>query len=274
VVVLGSGETIPPLGLGTWHLAEDAARWRTEVTALRAGIDLGMSVIDTAELYGSGRSEELVGEAIAGRREDVFLVSKVVPDHATSDGTVAACEGSLRRLRTDHLDLYLLHWRGMVPLQETLAGFRQLQQAGKIRYWGVSNFDVTDMDELVTLGGHDVAADQVLYNLAHRGIEYDLLPWCLERDVAIMAYSPIEQGRLLSHPALATVAARHGATPAQVALAWVISRENVCAIPQAGTPAHVVENHRALHLKLDEEDLATLDLAFPVPTGRRPLEVI
>lgn len=273
-MVLASGETIPPLGLGTWHLAEDPARRRAEITALRAGIDLGMSVIDTAELYGNGRSEELVGEAIAGRRDDAFLVSKVIPDHATTDGTVAACEGSLRRLRTDHLDLYLLHWRGEVPLQETVAGFRQLQQAGKIRYWGVSNFDVTDMEELVALGGDDVTADQVLYNLAHRGVEYDLLPWCLERDVAIMAYSPIEQGRLLHHPALATVAERHGATPAQVALAWVISRENVCAIPQAGTPAHVVENHRALQLKLDEEDLAMLDLSFEVPTGRRPLEMI
>lgn len=274
VIVLPSGEKIPPLGLGSWHLAEDPARRRTEIAALRMGIDLGMSVVDTAELYGAGRSEELVGEAIAELRDKVFLVSKVMPDHATADGTVAACEASLGRLATDHLDLYLLHWRGNVPLGETLAGFDRLQQAGKIRYWGVSNFDVDDMVELVALeGGDQVAVDQVLYNLAHRGVEFDLLPWCAEHDVAVMAYSPIEQGRLLSHPAVATVAERRGVTPAQVALAWVILHEDVCAIPEAGSPEHVLENYRALQLDLDDEDMAMLDLAFPVPTRRRPLEV-
>jgi diketogulonate reductase-like aldo/keto reductase len=272
---LPSGEAVPVLGQGTWHLGENAARRREEIAALRLGIDLGMTLIDTAEMYGGGASEELVGEAIVGRRPDVFLVTKVLPQHATADGTIAACEASLRRLGTEAIDLYLLHWRRSVPLEETLEAFEALAESGKIRYWGVSNFDVADMEELVSLpGGDDVATDQVLYNLTRRGIEWDLLPWCQERQIPVMAYSPIEQGRLLRHPELRRVAARHNATPAQVALAWVLRVEGVVAIPQAGTQAHIRENRAAVDIRLTEEDFAELDRAFPPPTGKRPLEMI
>jgi diketogulonate reductase-like aldo/keto reductase len=272
---LPSGEPMPVLGQGTWRMAEDPRRHHDEVTALRLGLDLGMTLVDTAEMYANGRAEELVGEAISGRRDEVFLVSKVLPSHATHPATVAACEASLRRLRTDRLDLYLLHWRASVPLEETLAAFQSLVTSGKIRYWGVSNFDVMDMVELVGLpGGGAVATDQVLYNLTGRGIEYDLLPWCQGRHIPVMAYSPIERGRLVGHPALQAVAARHGATPAQVALAWVLRQEGVNAIPKAGTPAHARENRAALDLRLSAPDLAALDRAFPPPTGPRPLEVL
>src|SRR3954464_15202264 len=215
-----SGEAIPSLGQGTWGMAEDARRRKDEVAALRAGFDLGMTLVDTAEMYADGGAEVLVGEATAGRRDELFLVSKVLPENATRPGTVAACEHSLRRLGTDRLDLYLLHWRGNIPLEETLDAFAALVDAGKIRYWGVSNFDVVDMIELWALaGGPEVATDQVLYNLTRRGIEYDLMPWCRSRNIPIMAYSPIEQGRLLNHKDLRDVAARHDARPAQVALA-------------------------------------------------------
>jgi diketogulonate reductase-like aldo/keto reductase len=272
---LPSAESVPILGQGTWHLAEDPRRREDEVAALRLGLDLGMTLIDTAEMYGDGAAEALVGEAIAGRRHEVFLVSKVLPQHATPRGTVRACEASLQRLGTDRLDLYLLHWRGSLSLEGTLAGFGELVRAGKIRYWGVSNFDVSDMEELTgLLGGEDVATDQVLYNLTRRGIEWDLLPWCLERSIPIMAYSPIEQGRLLDHPALHAVAARHRATPAQVALAWVLRVDGVIAIPRAGRPNHVKENHGALDVRLTKRDLADLDRAFPPPTGPRPLEML
>jgi diketogulonate reductase-like aldo/keto reductase len=272
---LPSGEAVPVLGQGTWHLGETTARRMEEIAALRLGIDLGMTLIDTAEMYNGGATEELVGAAIVGRRPEVFLVTKVLPEHATVDGTIAACEGSLRRLDTEVIDLYLLHWRGSVPLEETLEAFAALAEVGKIRYWGVSNFDVADMEELVSLpGGDDVAADQVLYNLTRRGIEWDLLPWCQERRIPVMAYSPIEQGRLLRHPELRRVAARHNATPAQVALAWVLRVEGVIAIPRAGTQAHVRENRAALDIRLTGEDLAELDRAFPPPTGKRPLEMI
>jgi diketogulonate reductase-like aldo/keto reductase len=272
---LPSGEAIPVLGQGTWQMGEDRRRHQDEMAALRLGLDLGMTVVDTAEMYANGGAEELVGEAISGRRDEVFLVSKVLPSHATRRATVAACEGSLRRLRTDRLDLYLLHWRGRTPLEETLAAFQALVARGKIRYWGVSNFDVKDMVELVSLpGGGAVASDQVLYNLTRRGIEYDLLPWCQRRHVLVMAYSPIEQGRLLSHPVLQAVAVRHGATPAQVALAWVLRHDGVNAIPKAGTVAHVRENRAALNLTLSAPDLAALDRAFPPPTGARPLDLL
>jgi diketogulonate reductase-like aldo/keto reductase len=272
---LPSGEVVPVLGQGTWHMAEDPRRREEEIAALRLGLDLGMTLIDTAEMYGEGAAEELVGEAIAGRRREVFLVSKVLPDHATRRGTIVACEGSLQRLGTDRLDLYLLHWRGLVPLEETLEAFSTLARAGKIRYWGVSNFDVSDMEELVGLpGGSAVATDQVLYNLLRRGIEYDLLPWCRERKLPIMAYSPIEQGRMLGHPTLQSVAARHHATPAQVALAWVLRQDGIITIPKAGTPAHVRENRAALELRLTAQDLAALDRAFPPPTGPQPLEML
>ncbi len=274
-IKLPSGEAIPVLGQGTWGMAEDARHREDEIAALRLGLDLGMTLIDTAEMYADGAAEELVAEAITGRRNDVFLVSKVLPNHATRRGTLAACEGSLRRLRTERIDLYLLHWRGQIPLEETLDAFAALVRAGKIRYWGVSNFDVSDMTELVNLpGGTAVATDQVLYNLTRRGIEYDLLPWCRERGLPIMAYSPIEQGRLLGHPVLQAVAVRHGATSAQVALAWVLQQNGLNAIPRAATISHVRENRAALDLRLTEQDLATLDRAFPPPSGPRPLEML
>jgi diketogulonate reductase-like aldo/keto reductase len=274
-VELPSGETIPVLGQGTWHMGENPVHRRVEITALRLGLDLGMTVVDTAEMYGDGASEELVGEAIAGRRDEVFLVSKVLPHHATARGTVAACEGSLRRLRTDLLDLYLLHWRGSLPLEGTLEGFVALIEAGKIRYWGVSNFDTPDMEELVALpGGAGVTTDQVLYNLTRRGIEYDLLPWCRERGLPIMAYSPIEQGRLLRHPLIHRLAQRHGVTPAQIALAWVLRQDGINAIPKAGTPAHVRENRAAVDVHLTPQDLAALDRTFPPPREKRPLEML
>jgi diketogulonate reductase-like aldo/keto reductase len=254
-------------------MAEHPRRRADEIAALQVGIDLGMSLIDTAEMYADGGAEELVGRAIAGRRDEVFLVSKVLPHHATVRGTIAACEGSLGRLGVETIDLYLLHWRGDIPLEQTLEGFARLEETGKIRNWGVSNFDVADMEELMRLPqGDEVATDQVLYNLEHRGIEFDLLPWCERLALPIMAYSPIEQGELLARPALRAVAARHDATPAQVALAWVLRRDGVCAIPRAGTPKHVRENRAALDLRLSAEDRAELDRAFPPPAHKEPLE--
>jgi diketogulonate reductase-like aldo/keto reductase len=272
---LPSGETVPILGQGTWHMAEDPRRRKDEITALRAGIDLGLTLIDTAEMYADGDAEALVGEAIDGRRSEVFLVSKVLPENATARGTVAACERSLGRLGTDYLDLYLLHWRGSVPLKATLEAFAVLIAAGKIRHWGVSNFDVDDMDDLWdTPGGRTVSTNQILYNLTRRGIEYRLMPWCRRHRIPLMAYAPVEQGRLLGHPALRRVAERHRATPAQVALAWVLRQDGVIAIPKAGTVDHVHENRRALDLELTQEDLAALDRAFPPPTRALPLEVL
>jgi diketogulonate reductase-like aldo/keto reductase len=272
---LPSGEAIPSLGQGTWGIAEDARRRKDEIAALRAGFDLGMTLVDTAEMYADGAAEALVGEAIAGRRDELFLVSKVLPENATRPGTADACEHSLRRLGTDHLDLYLLHWRGNVPLEETLDAFAALVDAGKIRYWGVSNFDVVDMIELWKLdGGAKVATDQVLYNLTRRGIEYDLMPWCRNRNIPIMAYSPIEQGRLLGYSELKDVAARHNATPAQVALAWLLRQDGVVTIPKAANVAHVRENRAALELHLTREDLAALDRAFPPPTVAIPLAML
>jgi diketogulonate reductase-like aldo/keto reductase len=272
---LPEGEAVPMLGQGTWYLGEGRRPRAVELAALRLGLDLGMSLIDTAEMYGDGAAERLVGEAIAGRRDEVFLVSKVLPKNATQSGTIAACERSLERLRTDQIDLYLLHWRGPVPLAETLDGLEALIRAGKIRYWGVSNFDVTDMMALRAIkGGAAAATDQVLYNLTRRGIEWELLPWCREHRMPIMAYSPIEQGRLLGHPVLREIAARHGATPAQVALAWVLRHSDVIAIPRSGAPAHVEENRVALDLQLTDQDLTTLDRAFPPPIGPQPLEMI
>jgi diketogulonate reductase-like aldo/keto reductase len=274
-VALPSGERVPALGQGTWRFADDRRHRQDEIGALRLGLDLGMTLIDTAEMYGDGAAEELIGEAIAGRRDEVFLVSKVLPDNATRSGTIAACERSLRRLRTDRIDLYLLHWRSRRSLAGTLAAFAELLRAGKIRHWGVSNFDVTDMEELAAVaGGSDTAANQVLYNLARRGIEYDLLPRCRARKVPVMAYSPVEQGRLLDRPMLKRVADRHGATPAQVALAWLLRHDDVIAIPKAATSAHVRENRAALDLRLAERDLADLDRAFPPPKAPRPLEIL
>ena len=270
---LPSRETVPVLGQGTWRMGDDPRRRASEIAALRFGLDVGMTLIDTAEMYGDGAAELLVAEAIAGRRDEVFLVSKVLPSHATERGTIAACEASLRRLGTDRLDLYLLHWRGSPPLAGTVAAFASLVRAGKIRYWGVSNFDVEDMEELFDLrDGSSVATNQVLYNPRRRGIEYDLLPWCDSRRIPVMAYSPIEQGRLVKNRALRTVATRHEATPAQIALAWVMRRDRVIAIPKAGTPEHVRENRDALDITLTEQDLNDLDRGFPPPTQKIPLE--
>jgi diketogulonate reductase-like aldo/keto reductase len=266
---------MPVLGQGTWGMAEDARRRSEEIAALRLGIDLGMTLIDTAEMYASGGAESLVGEAIAGRRDEVFLVSKVLPGNATRSGTITACERSLRRLGTDRLDLYLLHWRGQVPLEETVDAFTTLVRQGRIRHWGVSNFDLSDLVEITSLPGNPmVETDQVLYNLARRGIEWDLLPRCREIGLPIMAYSPFERGRMLGHPALAEVAARHGATPAQAALAWVLRLDGVNTIPKASTPEHARDNRAAFDIRLTEDDLAVLNRAFPPPTGPQPLDML
>ena len=273
-LVLPAGEEIPILGQGTWRMAEDRRKRRSEIEALRVGLDLGMTLIDTAEMYADGRAEVLVAEAIEGRREEVFLVSKVLPRNATRRGTVEACERSLQRLGTDRIDLYLLHWREKLPIQEALEGFAALKRAGKIRYWGVSNFDIADMEELVEIGGENVQTDQVLYNVGRRGIEYDLLPWCRDRRLPVMAYSPIEQGRLAQDPTMIRIAKQHQATPAQIALAWLLRDRRVCAIPKPSTPAHVRENRRALALRLTPEDVALIERAFPPPREPCPLEMI
>lgn len=275
MTTLHGGETVPVLGQGTWGMGEQPDRQQEEIAALRYGLDAGMRLIDTAEMYGDGAAEELVGKALAGRRSVAFVTTKVYPHHATRAGTVAACERSLERLACDHIDLYLLHWRGQVPLADTVEGMERLVRDGKIRYWGVSNFDVRDMEALVSApGGGAAAVNQVLYNLTRRGIEYDLLPWCAERGVAVMAYSPLEQNRLLDAPALLDVAAQHGATPAQVALAWVMRNGCAIAIPKASTPAHVEQNRVALDIALTPADLAALDRAFGAPTKKQPLEMI
>jgi diketogulonate reductase-like aldo/keto reductase len=274
-IALPSGEPIPILGQGTWHMAERRRHAAQELKSLRLGIDLGMTLIDTAEMYAHGRAEQLVGEAVTGRRDEVFLVSKVLPSHATRQGTIDACHRSLQRLGTDRLDLYLLHWRGRVPLAETVEGFTALVDAGLIRYWGVSNFDVADMRELVAVpGGDAVAANQVLYHLGQRSIEHGVLPWSQRAGVPIMAYTPLGQGRLLRHAVLQALARRHEATAAQIALAWVVSHAGVDAIPQTSVPAHVQENGAAAEISLSAQDLADLDGAFPRPRGAPPLEML
>ena len=274
-VTLRSGERVPALGQGTWHMGENRRRAADEAAALRLGIDLGMTLIDTAEMYGDGAAERIVGEAIAGRRDEVFLVSKVLPHNASRAGVVAACERSLKRLATDRIDLYLLHWRGSIPLAETLEGFLRLERDGKIRHHGVSNFDRADMAEWLALkGGDTVAADQVLYNLARRGPEWDLVPWCREHQIAIMAYTPLGTGGMLGNPALAEIARRRGATPAQIALAWLLRQENTIVIPKASRPEHVRENRGALDVTLSQEDLAALDRAFPPPKRKTPFGML
>ncbi|MBE2998872.1 aldo/keto reductase [Nocardiopsis sp. HNM0947] len=270
---LPSGAELPVLGQGTWGMGEDDSKRDSEVAALRHGLDLGLGLIDTAEMYAD--SEVVVGEAIQGRRDEVFLVSKVLPSNSSYTGTIEACERSLRRTRTDHLDLFLLHWRGGVPLAETVSALIELRDAGKIRDFGVSNLDTDDMQELWGVdGARDCAADQILFNLTRRGPEYDLIPWCREQGVPVMAYSPIEQGRLLKDPVLAEIAERHGATPAQIAIAWVLAGEGLCAIPKASRPEHVELNRGALDITLTGEDLAELDDRFPAPDRPTPLEVI
>lgn len=274
-VTLPGGEAVPALGLGTWHMGERGADRAAEADALRCGIDLGMTLIDTAEMYGSGGAEEVVADAIRGRRDRVFLVSKVLPFNAGRDGTVEACEASLSRLGVETIDLYLLHWPGSYPLTETLAGFDDLRRAGKIRHWGVSNFDTSEMQDLLSAeSGGACATNQVLYNLSRRGVEYDLLPWCTARAMPVMAYSPLEQGRLAGHAALAEVAGRHGVGELQVALAWVLARDGVIAIPKAARPDHVRQNRAALDIRLTADDRVALDRAFPPPSMKRPLEIL
>ncbi|SFI40756.1 Aldo/keto reductase [Collimonas sp. OK307] len=278
-LLLPSGSAIPVLGQGTWYMGEDPAQKKREIDALRLGMDLGMSLIDTAEMYADGGAEEIVGKAIQGRRADVFLVSKVYPHNADRRGMQAACERSLRRLGTDYLDLYLLHWRGSLPLAATLEAFESLKNAGKIRDFGVSNFDRNDMLEASALpGGDQIAANQVLYNLMRRGPEWDLLPWCRKHAVPVMAYSPLEssaagQRRLLSNPHLKVIARRHDASPAQIALAWLLRQEHVVAIPKAVDPAHVRENRASLDIVLTAEDLVELDQAFAPPLRSTPLDM-
>ena len=275
VIRLPGGERVPALGQGTWNMGDDPARRREELQSLRTGIELGLTLIDTAEMYGDGRAESLVGEAIAGQRDKVFLVSKVLPTNASRKGVARSCEASLKRLKTDRLDLYLLHWSGSHPLGETVLGFEDLLAAGKIRAWGVSNLDLQEMKKLLALpGGKACATNQVLYNPARRGIEFDLLPWSQKLGIPIMAYSPVEQGRILRSKALNEVARHLEATPAQVALAWVLRQKGVVAIPKAGTVVHVRENRAALELRLGVKDLAELDREFPPPRGPAPLEVI
>ena len=274
-VVFPSGDAVPSLGLGTWRMGERARNRDEEIAAIRLGLDLGMSVVDTAEMYGDGATELLVGEAIAKRRDEVFLVSKVLPTHARRAQVLAACAASLERLGTDRLDLYLLHWRGRTPLRETVEAFSQLMSEGKIRCWGVSDFELTDMEELLaTPGGSAVACNQVLYNLRRRGIEFDLLPWCRERGIPVMAYSPVGQGELLRHKTVKRMASRVGATPAQLCLAWVLRQRNVIAIPKAGTREHVRENHASIGIRLSDSDLGALDEAFPPPREAQPLEML
>lgn len=267
---------VPVLGQGTWQLGDRQARRQQEISALRLGIELGLTLIDTAELYGDGASEELVGEAIAGLRDPLFLVTKVLPGNASSrKKIIASCEASLRRLRVEFIDLYLLHWRSGEDLPATAETFNELVSVGKIRHWGVSNFDVDDLAELRAIDGGDrVACNQVLYNVSRRGIEFDLLPVARERGMNVMAYTPIEQGRILGNPALLAVANRHGATPAQIALAWTIRQQGVIAIPRAGSPDHVRENARASGIELTPQDLAEIDRAFPPPRKKRSLEMI
>lgn len=274
-VTLPGGECVPALGLGTWMMGERGAHEPESVAALKRGIDLGMTLIDTAEMYGDGGAEELVGQAIKGRRDQIFIVSKVLPSNASRTGVAAACERSLKRLGTDRIDLYLLHWSGSVPLRETVAGFTALRRTGKIRYWGVSNLDLNEMQALWAVPeGDGCAANQLLYNLGRRGIEWDLMPTLAARGVPVMAYSPLEQGRLLSDRTLKQVAAARGATAAQMALAWLLHRPGVIVIPKAATLAHVADNRAAAEIALTPAEFTALDRAFPPPRRKMPLAML
>ena len=266
---------LPRLGMGTWHMGESPRRRDAEVASLRLGLDLGVTLIDTAEMYGEGGAEQVVGEAIRGRREDVFVVSKFYPHQASRAKLRAACAASLKRLAIEAIDLYLLHWRGPVAFAETVATLEELVAEGKVRRWGVSNLDVADLEELVRVpGGRNVAANQVLYNLSRRGIEFDLLAWCAERGIAVMAYSPLDEGRLVRDRDLARIASRAGCDAARLALAWAMRDPLVCAIPKAASEAHVRANRAALDVKLDASVLAALDEAFPPPRRKTPLAMI
>jgi len=274
-VRLPSGEEMPAFGQGTWHMGESRGKRTDEIEAIKFGLDLGVTLIDTAEMYADGKSEEIVGEAIAGRRDNVFLVSKVYPHNATRRGAVAACERSLKRLKTDRIDLYLLHWRGEAPFAETLAAFTALKRAGKIRHYGVSNFDRADMEELaLEPGGNDVQTNQVLYNLARRGVEWDLKPWLREHRIPVMAYSPIEQARLVRDPKLSAFARRHELTAAQVALAWLLQDDDTIVIPKSADRERMKENLSALVIRLTPAQLDELDRMFPPPCAPRVLEML
>lgn len=275
-VRLSDGREVPAIGQGTWRIGEGQRTAKEEEAALRLGIDLGMTLIDTAEMYGDGKSEEVVGRAIAGQRDKVFVVTKVYPHNASKTGIPAACARSLRRLQTDHIDLYLLHWPGSVPIPETVLAFEGLREQGKIRAWGVSNFDVAEMDEIEALApGRNCATDQVLYNPEARGIEFDLLPWCAKRRMPVMAYSPIGQGgRLLRSNALRAVADRHGVTAAQAAIAWGLRHSGLISIPKAGDSSHVRENAAAAGLVLTPQDLAAIDAAHPPPKRKQSLAML
>jgi diketogulonate reductase-like aldo/keto reductase len=274
---LPSGEPVSRLGQGAWQIGEGKRKRAAEQDALKIGLELGLNLIDTAEMYGDGRSEELIAEVIAARRERVYLVSKVLPENASRRDTIAACEHSLKRLKTDYVDMYLLHWRGSIPLEETLEAFETLRDRGSIRHYGVSNFDVADLEEARALpGGLRIATNQVLYNLEQRGVEWELLPWCRKHGVPLMAYSPLgsDSRRLRTHPVLKAMAARLGVTPSRIALAWVLRQPDVVVIPKASSEAHVRDNHAALELELSPEDLAELDRSFPPPKRATPLAMI
>jgi diketogulonate reductase-like aldo/keto reductase len=273
-ISLPDGTAVPRLGQGTWMMGEDPSRRAGEIAALREGVDLGMTLIDTAEMYAQGQAERVVGEAIAGRRDAVFLVSKAYPQNATRKRLPVVCESSLQRLGTERLDLYLLHWRGNVPLIETVEAMERLVEAGKILHWGVSNLDLADMEDLMAAGGQACATDQILFNLTRRGPERDLLPWLADRTIPVMAYSPVEQGRLVANARLQELAMQKGATAAQLALAWLLTHDGVMAVPKASTLDHVRENRAAADLKLEPRDIAQLDALFPKPRERTPLEML
>ena len=274
-VTLPSGETVAALGQGTWNIGDSRSTRAEEIATLRCGLDLGLTLIDTAEMYGEGASEELVAEALEGRRDEAFIVSKVYPHNASKRGTVLACERSLKRLKTDRIDLYLLHWRGSVPFAETIGAMQALQAAGKIRHFGVSNLDLADMREWVkTPGGAAVATDQILYNLTRRGPEWGLIPWLRERRIPLMAYSPIEQAQLTREPRLMHFAQAHGMTPAQAALAWLLAKDDVIVIPKASRRERVAENAAAREIILSAAQLTGLDQLFAAPRGPVPLEML
>jgi diketogulonate reductase-like aldo/keto reductase len=272
---LRDGRPLPVLGQGTWRMGERERDREREVAALKLGFELGLTLFDTAEMYGDGGAEELLADVLAGRRDEAYVVSKVYPHNASLKGTVAACERSLERLGIERIDLYLLHWRGRHPLAETVRAFQKLRADGRIGAWGVSNFDVDDMNELFAVpDGKRCAVNQVLYNVAHRGIEWDLLPWCREHDVAVMAYCPLDEGgRLLASKAMKAIAARHAATPAQIALAWLLAQDGVVAIPKAARDEHVRANRAAADIALTKADLAEIDAAFPPPSRKQPLAI-
>jgi len=274
---LPNGTPVSRLGQGAWQIGDDRGSRAAEQAALRTGLELGMNLIDTAEMYGNGRSEQLVADVITGQREHVYLVSKVLPENATRQGAVEACEQSLKRLKTDYIDLYLLHWRGSVPFEETLEAFTALRERGSIRHYGVSNFDVADLEEAHALkGGTGIATNQVLYNLEHRGVEWALLPWCRERAIPLMAYSPLgsDSRRLRTHPVLKAMAARLGASTSRIALAWLLRQPDVVVIPKASSEAHVRDNHAAMKLEISADELEKLDRSFPPPSRPTPLAMI